>query len=297
MSLKQSLLFAGISGGFYFELIVIFERYASVLGMKENKMINLADAKKETDKSKGQSGTLDRLIVNENMDERQPEAEVGEIELADFNGFWKSGELEEPGLKNINLHVKPGTVLGVTGKIGAGKSGLLGVLLDEMPFYAGRVRKNGKVGYVEQEPVLFSASIKDNIVFGGSYNEGRYQRALADSCLEADIRLFPNRDSTLVGERGVTLSGGQKARLALARALYADPDIFLFDDPISAVDAKVAKKIFSNVVEKHRGSKTIILVTHQISYLFKCDRVIIMDDGRITHNDSPQKLTVELRSL
>jgi ABC-type transport system involved in cytochrome bd biosynthesis fused ATPase/permease subunit len=84
----------------------------------------------------------------------------------------------------------------------------------------------------------------------------------------------------LVGERGITLSGGQKARLTLARALYSDADIYLFDDPISAVDAKVAKKIYEQVIQKLRGSKTIVLVTHQISYMYGCDEVVIMEDGR-----------------
>ena len=91
----------------------------------------------------------------------------------------------------------------------------------------------------------------------------------------------------MVGERGITLSGGQKARLALARALYFDADIYLLDDPISAVDSKVAKKIYENVIMQMKGRKTIILVTHQISYLYGCDQVIIMENGRIEHVDLP----------
>lgn len=100
------------------------------------------------------------------------------------------------------------------------------------------------------------------------------------SCLDADLEILQNGDKTLVGERGITLSGGQKARLALARALYFNADIYLLDDPISAVDAKVAKKIYENVIKKMKGVKTVILVTHQISYLYECDKVIIMDEGR-----------------
>ena len=91
----------------------------------------------------------------------------------------------------------------------------------------------------------------------------------------------------MVGERGITLSGGQKARLALARALYFDADIYLLDDPISAVDSKVAKKIYENVIIKMKGRKTIVLVTHQISYMYGCDEVIIMEDGRVTDFDVP----------
>ena len=94
--------------------------------------------------------------------------------------------------------------------------------------------------------------------------------------MEADLELFKDGEDTMVGEKGITLSGGQKARLALARALFVDADIYLFDDPISAVDSKVAKKLYENVMLRMRGEKTIILVTHQISYLFECDRVLIM---------------------
>lgn len=98
----------------------------------------------------------------------------------------------------------------------------------------------------------------------------------------------------MVGERGITLSGGQKARLALARALYFNADIYLLDDPISAVDAKVAKKIYENAILSMKGKKTIILVTHQISYMYKCDEVVIMEEGKLTDCDVPSKLKDKL---
>lgn len=111
------------------------------------------------------------------------------------------------------------------------------------------------------------------------------------------MEILENGDKTIVGERGITLSGGQKARLTLARALYFDADIYLLDDPISAVDAKVAKKINDNFIMKMKGRKTIILVTHQISYMYGCDKVIIMDDGRVKYYETPEKLTNQLREL
>lgn len=95
---------------------------------------------------------------------------------------------------------------------------------------------------------------------------------------------------TIVGERGITLSGGQKARLAFARALYFDADIYLLDDPISAVDSKVAKRLYDNAILKMKGDKTVVLVTHQISYLYGCDQVIIMEDGMIIKHDLPVNL-------
>ncbi len=114
------------------------------------------------------------------------------------------------------------------------------------------------------------------------------------SCLDADLEIYENGSETIVGERGITLSGGQKARLALARALYFDADIYLLDDPISAVDSKVAKKIYDNVIMKMKGDKTIILVTHQISYMYGCDKVIIIEDGRVVEFDEPAKLKHKL---
>ena len=101
-------------------------------------------------------------------------------------------------------------------------------------------------------------------------------------------------DQTIVGEKGTTLSGGQKARLSLARALYFDADIYLLDDPISAVDSKVAKKIYDGAILKMRGQKTIILITHQISYMRECDEVIIMDNGRVAEFNMPKNLKEQL---
>ena len=109
--------------------------------------------------------------------------------------------------------------------------------------------------------------------------------------------MLDDGEDTVVGSKGVTLSGGQKARLALARALFVDADIYLFDDPISAVDSKVAKKIYENVIVKMRGEKTIVLVTHQISYLFECDRVVIMEDGEIMKNCNPSNIKSELMQM
>lgn len=101
----------------------------------------------------------------------------------------------------------------------------------------------------------------------------------------------------MVGERGTTLSGGQKARLALARALYADADIYLLDDPISAVDSKVARKIFEKVILEMQGKKTILFVTHHVSYFHQCDRVIIMEGGEIKHFDTPAHLSSVLYQM
>jgi len=146
-------------------------------------------------------------------------------------------------LKNINLQFRKCTYYGITGEVGSGKSGLLGAILGEIPYYSGVIAVGGSISYVEQEPIIFSMNVRDNILFGKAFDQKMYDYVLHASCLESDLEILDAGDQTMVGEKGITLSGGQKARLALARALYADADIYIFDDPISAVDAKVARQI------------------------------------------------------
>ena len=125
--------------------------------------------------------------------------------------------------------------------------------------------------------MIFSETIKNNILFGGEFRADLYQRVIEQSCLISDFEILDKGDETLVGERGITLSGGQKARVSLARALYAEADIYLFDDPISAVDSKVARNIQEKCIKPLSKKKTVILVTHQISYLYECEKVIILE--------------------
>jgi ATP-binding cassette, subfamily C (CFTR/MRP), member 4 len=120
---------------------------------------------------------------------------------------------------------------------------------------------------------------------------------VTQSCLTTDFAILEKGEETLVGERGTTLSGGQKARLALARALYADADILLLDDPISAVDAKVAHTIHEQCLRPLSRTKTVVLVTHQIGFLYDCDQVIIMEDGGIKKMGTPKELEQQLREM
>lgn len=113
---------------------------------------------------------------------------------------------------------------------------------------------------------------------------------IRNACLESDFKIFPKGDLTIVGERGITVSGGQKARISFARAIYSDADIYLLDDPISAVDAKVARKLYENVIVGMLKKKTVVLVTHQVHYLTHCDRLIIMNEGNVEKFGTPAEL-------
>lgn len=128
-------------------------------------------------------------------------------------------------------------------------------------------------------------------MFGKEYDEEWYKTVIKACCLEADFKMFPSGDKTEVGEKGITVSGGQKARLSLARAVYSKADIYLLDDPISAVDAKVARRLYQDVITGVLKNKTVLLVTHQVHYLTNCDRLIIMSGGAIQHQGHPSTLT------
>lgn len=149
-----------------------------------------------------------------------------------------------PLLKNINFHCKSGKLYGITGKVGSEKSALLAAVLGEIPYYSGQLDISGSVAYVEQESVIFSDTVRNNILFGKELDEEYYSNAARLSCLVSDFKILSDGDQTFVGEKGMSLSGGQEARLSLARALYSAADIYLLDDPISAVDSKVAKELF-----------------------------------------------------
>ncbi|XP_039098050.1 ATP-binding cassette sub-family C member 11 isoform X2 [Hyaena hyaena] len=186
-----------------------------------------------------------------------------------------------PGLHKLNLVVSKGTMLGVCGNTGSGKSSLLSAILGEMHLLEGSVGVHGSLAYVPQQAWIFGASIRENILMGGQYDRARYLQVLHCCSLNQDLEILPFGDMTEIGERGLNLSGGQKQRISLARAIYSDRELYLLDDPLSAVDAHVGKHIFKECIKKMLRGKTIILVTHQLQYLAFCDQIILLEDGKI----------------
>ena len=169
--------------------------------------------------------------------------------------------------------------MAVTGPVSAGKSSLLLSLINELPGVSGHLSITGVPSYAAQEPWIFSGTIRDNILFGNPLNLTRYWRVINACSLKTDIDSFDGGDLTLIGERGVTLSGGQKARVSLARSVYHQADIYLFDDPLSAVDAQVGKELFHNCMRKFLSGKLILLVTHQIHFVRQADYIVLMREG------------------
>lgn len=213
-------------------------------------------------------------------DQKQAEQKTGTVRLNKVKASWLPNPIVET-LSDINLEIKPGTLCVVVGQVGSGKSSLLQLLLKELPLNAGSVEVAGKVSYASQEPWLFVSSVRDNILFGEEYNKIKYRHIVKVCALEKDFEQLPQGDRTLVTERGVSLSGGQRARINLARAVYRDADIYLMDDPLSAVDTHVGKHLFEQCIKKYLKGKTRILTTHQLQFLKAADLVVIMNNGQI----------------
>lgn len=158
---------------------------------------------------------------------------------------------------------------------------LIQCILGELNLISGTIRVNGTVSYASQEPWLFSGTVRQNILFGQSMNRRRYQTVVKKCALERDFDLLPHGDKTIVGERGASLSGGQKARISLARAVYRKADVYLLDDPLSAVDTHVGRHLFDQCMRGFLKNKIVILVTHQIQFLSSADQIVIMDKGQV----------------
>uniref|UniRef100_A0A4W3JBM4 ATP-binding cassette, sub-family C (CFTR/MRP), member 3 n=1 Tax=Callorhinchus milii TaxID=7868 RepID=A0A4W3JBM4_CALMI len=195
-------------------------------------------------------------------------------------------------LHNIDLVAPEGALVAVVGHVGCGKSSLVSALLGEMERLEGSVSVQGSVAYVPQQAWVQNATLRENIVFGQPHIEHKYQLTLQACALLPDLTVLPGGDNTEIGEKGINLSGGQKQRVSLARALYSDSDVYLLDDPLSAVDAHVAKHIFDQVIgpEGALKGKTRVLVTHGVSFLPQVDHIVVLVDGRVSEQGSYQQL-------
>ncbi|XP_043284648.1 probable multidrug resistance-associated protein lethal(2)03659 [Venturia canescens] len=204
----------------------------------------------------------------------------GSVVLNNCHAKWLDSASEDT-LRGINFKVNPGQLVAVVGQVGSGKSSLLNVILKELPVHQGSVEVNGHVAYASQEAWLFSGSVRQNILFGRKMEPRRYEKVVKVCQLKRDFALLPYGDKTIVGERGISLSGGQRARINLARAVYADAPICLLDDPLSAVDAHVGKQMFEECIEMHLRGKTRLLVTHQLQFLRNVDWIVVLKEGAI----------------
>lgn len=206
-------------------------------------------------------------------------------------------------LKIANINIKKGELVGVIGEIGSGKSSLIQAILNNMNMVqqnqnisnqvnqqSSEMIVNGTLGYTEQIPWIQNQTLRDNILFFNPYNKNKYEDILKIVQLKEDIELLPGNDLTEIGEKGINLSGGQKSRVSLARALYAEKDIYLFDDPLSSLDADIGRKVFSECFQNHLKNKTRIIATHNLQYMPFFDRILWINKGEILFEGSLKEL-------
>jgi ABC-type multidrug transport system fused ATPase/permease subunit len=272
------------------ELIVSIERIQDFLSLEE-----VGSSKSFIqDLSEHQDISDNVLCLIENASFRWPKKkmEVDESENRVVN--------ETYILNDISLKLKRGEITGVCGEVGSGKSSLALAILQEMELCNGTcsIRKDIKIAYCSQIPWIIQGTIEENILFGSTLRKEWLKRVISVCQLDRDVASFPAGLSTLIGERGVLLSGGQRARLQLARAVYADADLYILDDPLSACDAIVGKSLFRGCIkdfllnpESHGLTgrtflPAIMLITHQIQFVKPCDNVVILSHGRILSQGS-----------
>ncbi|XP_074156530.1 multidrug resistance-associated protein 1-like isoform X3 [Sminthopsis crassicaudata] len=215
------------------------------------------------------------------------------IEFIDASFTWENGQ--PPILNDLNIKIPEGTLMAVIGQIGSGKSSVLSAILGEMEKLKGTIQRKGSVAYVSQQAWIQNSKLQENILFGSVMQKQYYERVLEACALLPDLEQFPNGDQTEIGERGVNISGGQKQRVSLARAVYNDADIYLLDDPLSAVDVHVGKHLFEKVIGSSGilKNKTRILVTHNLALLPQMDLILVMESGRVAQIGSYQELLLK----
>ncbi|XP_057563357.1 ATP-binding cassette sub-family C member 4-like isoform X2 [Hippopotamus amphibius kiboko] len=202
------------------------------------------------------------------------------VDMQDLTAFWDKAS-NTPTLQGLSFTVRPGELLAVIGPVGAGKSSLLSAVLGELPPSQGLVSVHGRIAYVSQQPWVFSGTSRSNILFGKKYEKERYEKVIKACALEEDFRLLEDGDLTVIGDGGTVLSAGQKARVSLARAVYQDADIYLLDDPLSAVDAEVSRHLFEQCICQVLKEKITILVTHQLQFLKDASQILILKHGKV----------------
>ncbi|XP_036143534.1 multidrug resistance-associated protein 4 isoform X2 [Monomorium pharaonis] len=278
------------------------EKNSQLQSQKSNNAIN---REKQTDKYISKNGSIRLSEVHGLFD--FPVC----VKFQHVSANWISGKLP-PTLCNINLIIKPGQLCAVVGAVGSGKSSILHLLLKELNPGAGSVtliqdssknliqsnlsngyftdNPNLRISYASQEPWLFGGTVRDNILFGQPYDKARYTQVANVCALKKDFRQFPQGDMTIVGDRGISLSGGQRARINLARAVYRQADLYLLDDPLSAVDTRVARHLYSECITDYLHGKTRILVTHQLQFLKRMDHIVVLDQGFVKMQGSYTEL-------
>ena len=261
------------------DFIAALNRIQGTLEMQNevtHKYLHEAFAKSETNR-KGYSTTQSyEHYSNTGNYQPQDNAVLLQNVICSWAGSWN-----KLTLKSLSLSVHQGDLIFIVGPVGCGKTSLLHAILQEIPLLTGKITRQGRITWAGQKPWILSGTIRDNILFGEAFDQERYQRTLEVCDLYKDLQRFPDGDVTRVGERGVVLSGGQRARVELARAVYSNADIYLLDDPLSAVDSNVGQHIFRECITGILSDKTRLMITHNLQVLKDATNIVIIKDGTI----------------
>ena len=235
----------------------------------------------------------DAVILKEAVEELGEET----ISVRDASFSWNRHENKDV-LRDINFSAHKGELTCIVGRVGAGKSSFLQSLLGDLWKTKGEVVVHGTVAFVSQTSWIMNATVKENIIFGYRYDSNFYEKTVKACALIDDFTQLPDGDETVVGERGISLSGGQKARVALARAVYARADVYLLDDCLSAVDSHVGRHLIDNVLGPKGllSTKTRVLATNSVPVLNESDYICLLKDGEIAEKGTYRQL-VAMRGL
>ena len=276
-------------------LMLTYDAYVSLGGIKELLLLeNLLEASESDESNKPRQKTKSTATYQSrsylkkeaknmrNVSLSREATELGPTNLSVSNlSYAKTHREDEFILEDINFFAPSKSLTVITGPVGSGKSTLLSAIAGEISNASGTIDYQGSVIYLPQTAWVFSGTIKENILFGQPFEESKYERIIDVCALKEDFQRLPDGDQTVVGERGEVLSGGQQARVSLARAVYADGDIYLLDDPLSAVDFKVGQHIFNKCIKDLLGDKIVLLASHQQQHMENADEVIVLYKGRV----------------
>lgn len=218
-----------------------------------------------------------------------------DVEAPSVSVSMVSGAPLPPTLSVAAMDIYRGKLVFVVGPVGCGKSTLLHGLLNEVPLVSGRIQISGSVAYCAQKPWILNETVRENILLGRAYNREKFNDVVAACALEPDMKQLQKGAATLIGERGVNVSGGQKARVSLARTAYAGADLNLLDDPLAAVDPHVAAHLLERCIVGYLAGTTRILVTHQLHFMDRADLVVVVCEGEALPPRPPADFTAEER--
>ena len=200
-------------------------------------------------------------------------------------------------LRDISAKFSAGKMVAIVGPVGSGKTTLINGILGDMNVTSGHVFVKGSLALVSQQSFIQNATVEDNILFGKPMNRKQYLHAIRVSALEPDLAMLPGQDQTEIGEKGINLSGGQRIRVSIARAVYQNADIYLLDDPLAAVDGHVGQEIFHQCFVRALSNKVRILVTHGLQYLRECDDIVVLNRGEVVQQGNYDTLSQDKDGL